>query len=158
MTSTGFPLWKVLSVNQKHNVMRYSPFLPLFRTCTTHLVYSNGLLRFHLTLPTVHNILCTYCILHESPQTLMDIENSLVVLIERSCFLWFSYKELIILFCDNQCNYVECSCLLLSSFGFQVNVVDGLFFKPFSKWFERNLRAQRPVERHVSYMKKQKLY
>ncbi|XP_074626458.1 uncharacterized protein LOC141884551 isoform X2 [Acropora palmata] len=31
---------------------------------------------------------------------------------------------------------------------YEVNVVDGLFFKPFSKWFERNLRAQRPVERH----------
>ena len=88
----------------------------------------------------------------------MDIEYSLIVLIERSCILWFTYKELIILFCDKQCNYVECSSLLLSSFLFQVNVVDGLFFKPFSKWFERNLRAQRPVERHVSYMKKQRLH
>lgn len=88
----------------------------------------------------------------QSAQTLMGIENSLVDLIERSCVLWFTFKELM-LFCDKQCNYVECSPLLLSSFRFQVNVVDGLFFKPFSKWFERNLRAQRPEERHVSYMK-----
>lgn len=35
---------------------------------------------------------------------------------------------------------------------YEVNVVDGLFFKPFSKWFERNLRAQRPVERHNNYL------
>ncbi|XP_044178314.1 uncharacterized protein LOC114962080 isoform X2 [Acropora millepora] len=43
--------------------------------------------------------------------------------------------------------------LLLWFRGFgEVNVVDGLFFKPFSKWFERNLRAQRPVERHNNYL------
>ena len=32
----------------------------------------------------------------------------------------------------------------------QINVVDGLFFKPFSRFLEKNLRKQRALERHVS--------
>ena len=33
----------------------------------------------------------------------------------------------------------------------QINVVDGLFFKPFSRFLEKNLRKQRALERHVSW-------
>ncbi|XP_068753563.1 uncharacterized protein [Montipora capricornis] len=35
---------------------------------------------------------------------------------------------------------------------YEINVVDGLIFKPFSRWFEKNLRKQRPVERHDHFL------
>lgn len=34
----------------------------------------------------------------------------------------------------------------------KINVVDGLFFKPFSRLLEKNLRKQRPKERHDTFL------
>lgn len=35
---------------------------------------------------------------------------------------------------------------------YEINVVDGLFFKPFSRLLEKNLRKQRPKERHDTFL------